>query len=61
MEIAEKFSVKDREEKIIRDIFITKMSDIEIKRNCKTAEPIQSFQTAISMEIGVTKQITPTR
>ena len=56
--MAENCDFKNKEEILIRDVFITNLLDSEIQKELlkQTVEPRQSLELAINMELGMRNQ-----
>ena len=57
-ELAENCDFENKEETLIRDVFITNLIDPEIQKELlkQTVEPRQAFELAINMELGMRNQ-----
>ena len=57
-ELAENCDFENKEETLIRDVFITNLMDPEIKKELlkQTVEPHQALELAFNMELGMRKQ-----
>ena len=59
MEMSESFDLGDKEDTLIRDLFIANMQDPEIQRELlrETLEPPQALRLAINLELGQRNQL----
>ena len=57
-ELAENCDFENKEETIIRDVYITNLIDPEIQKELlkQTVEPRQALELAINMELGMQNQ-----
>ena len=57
-ELAEKYDFENKEETLIRDVFITNLMDPAIQKELlkQTVEPRQALELAITMELGMRNQ-----
>ena len=57
-ELAENWDFENKEETLIRDVFITNLTDTEIQKELlkQAVEPRQAFELAVSMELGMPNQ-----